>query len=177
MKIWNVYDDEIRELVEEVGLRVHGDYGGRGIRRIGNAYQFRLRLGVRDEDGVRRFQRLDFRGRKIHGVCWHGHREFFFALYRRFPEARVKTGVISYRNRRHFLETYRETMGLTCNGWQGVHREAGCVCQRDTSAPDPAFSWFEIVQAHPATSAFSYSTTGSLVITAMDVPATYNTSD
>lgn len=146
MKVWNVYDDEIRELVEEVGLRIHGDYGGRGIRRVGRAYQFRLRLGKR-VDGVRRFQRLGgYTGRQLmHGVCWHGHREFFFALYRRFPDAYVKTGVTIYRDRQHFLETYRSTMGLTCNGWQGVHREAGCVCQQRTQEeeplPEPLYTW------------------------------------
>ena len=136
MKIWNVYDDEIRELVEEVGLRIHGDYGGNGIRRVGRAYQFRLRLGARDENGAYRFQRLGYLGRKVHGVCWHGHREFFFALYRRFPDAYVKTGVTTYMHRRHFLETYRTTMGLTCNGWQGVHQDSGCVCQQ-RAEPDP----------------------------------------
>ena len=134
MKVWNVYDDEIRELVDEVGLRILGDYGGHGIRRVGRAYQFRLRLGER-VNGERRFQRLGYRGRKIQGVCWHGHREFFFALYRRFPDARVKTGVTRYDNREHFLETYRQTMGLTCNGWQGVHPEAGCVCHPERLRP------------------------------------------
>jgi hypothetical protein len=130
MKIWNVYDDEIREIAAEVGLKIHGDYGGRGIRRVGRAYQFRLALNERLDDGTLRFQRLGFSGRGIHLVCWHGYREFFFALYRRFPDAYIRTGVTTYMNREHFRRSYRETQGLTVSGWAGVHADSGCVCQR-----------------------------------------------
>lgn len=42
-------------------------------------------------------------------VCWHGHRDFLRALYRRVPDAKVRTAFITYQNAEHFEARYRST--------------------------------------------------------------------
>ena len=47
--------------------------------------------------------------RLSHCLCWHGFEAFFRALYRRVPEASVRTAIAWYRNAENFAATYLET--------------------------------------------------------------------
>ena len=37
--------------------------------------------------------------KRINSVCWHGHRDFFRALFQRRPEARIQTTLLARENR------------------------------------------------------------------------------
>lgn len=123
MKAWGVYDDEIRELAAGVGLKIFCDR----ITRVGRAYQFRLALGERQEDGRFRFQKFSYHGHRTWVVCWHGYRAFLMSLFGRFPEARVLTGLADFRGREDFLDNYKYTRGVY-HRYGGGSDQRGCVC-------------------------------------------------
>jgi hypothetical protein len=121
---------------EEVGVRLYN------LRESGKGIAFTLKTGEPNE------QRPDWRGKlkwqaryqrlsqgtrqstdKKHpgiefnpvvpgAVCWHGHRDFLMALYRRVPDAKVRTAFITYQNAEHFEANYRDT-------WNGAPDKAG----------------------------------------------------
>lgn len=146
MKVWGVYDDEIRELANEVGLRILGEWDHvpaiherlealrerypswdpTGIRREGKGYRFRLALRERLPTGELKFQKIGYDGRRTSGVCWHGYREFLMALFRKFPEARVQTALGDFRGRDNFLQNYRRTRDRRSFNFTMATR---CVCQ------------------------------------------------
>jgi hypothetical protein len=64
-------------------------------------------------------------------VCWHGHRDFFRALYALAPDAEIRTGKATYRGRDHFERTHRDTFGAPYN-YYGYSIQAygdACVCE------------------------------------------------
>jgi hypothetical protein len=76
----------------------------RPTRDGGQRVRFGLRLGDaisttgKKKDARRKYQRVGVAGwnaagatRRIASVCWHGHREFFRALFAGSPSARVQT--------------------------------------------------------------------------------------
>ena len=123
MKAWGVYDDEIRELAAAVGLKIFCNR----IKRVGLAYQFRLALGERQDDGTFRFQKFSYTGQRTWVVCWHGYRAFLMSLFGRFPEARVKTGLGDFYGREDFLDNYKYTRGEH-HRYEVVADDRGCVC-------------------------------------------------
>jgi len=70
----------------------------------GRGYRVRLKLAH-----TKQYQRLGFTGRRIAAVCWHGHRAYFDALYKRAPEALVQTAQATYRNAADFTESHDDT--------------------------------------------------------------------
>jgi hypothetical protein len=123
MKVWGATEAQIRDTLAETGLKVYGewnDYGARnGIYRDGRALRFRLAVDTtqdRNADGFLPYQRMSTalgvgEGRKIAAVCWHGHRDFMRALFRRAPEARIKTALADYRGELDFERKYPDTFG------------------------------------------------------------------
>lgn len=117
MKVWGVPEEAIREIAREAGLSIRGGV----VAPVGNALRFDLRLHDRGPLGIYRFQKLDVSGTPTGSVCWHGYREFLFALFRREERASVRIGpTVVYYGRPDFLERYRDTM-------PGERR---CVCNR-----------------------------------------------
>jgi hypothetical protein len=167
MKVWGVYDDEIRELADSVGLRIQNEYfhdpvwveqlerwqehgytWTAGIRRDGAGYRFRLALRERLPTGELKFQKIGFHGRRTSGVCWHGFREFLFVLFREFPDARVKTALADFRGREQFLMTYRYTRNRV--GWN-FDTLGSCVCQpRPQRARHRSASWRQLLSQNSA---------------------------
>lgn len=49
------------------------------------------------------------RDRAVGAVCWHGFRDFFFALFRRKPDAHIEAARAYYRNAKHFEQIYPST--------------------------------------------------------------------
>ncbi len=132
MKVWYATEDQIREAVEVVGLKIHEDWQGKGISKDGRALRFRLSVDTarhRDEGGFLPYQRMSMsRGinRKIAAVCWHGHRDFMRALFEMASEARIKTALADYRGTADFEHKFRSTQGEG-NGWN-VSYEQACGC-------------------------------------------------
>lgn len=98
----------IREAAEQVGVGVLELHRVRGR----NAWRFRLVPGT-----TRQWQRYSAswvrtranKRRRVHGVCWHGHRAFMRALFALAPNACVSTAHASYRGAQHFEATHSET--------------------------------------------------------------------
>lgn len=109
MRVYGPHEAEIRAIASEVGLQIWND----SIRRRGRWYTFRLKLGQeRLDDGRLKFQKISQYGARTPFVCWHGHREFFFALFRSFPEAIVDTSIAYYDGRERFRMNYRASIAL-----------------------------------------------------------------
>ncbi len=64
-------------------------------------------------------------------VCWHGHREFFDALFTAFPDARVKTWMATYNGDDDFTDKFSATRSMNV-GSVAHPRKAGqmCDCER-----------------------------------------------
>lgn len=147
--------DSLRAIAEaaadEVGVRLYN------LRESGKGLAFILKTGkpivqATDWRGklrwFPRYQRLSVRERRstargyegipffpvVPGaVCWHGHRDFLRALFRKLPDARVRTALATYRGAEHFETTYPETYGGAPDngGFCGHVRPYGSACTCD----------------------------------------------
>ncbi len=105
--------ETLQSAASEVGVELNE------TQRQGRGWKFTLRpdrmTQEPDEDNPRRmlarYQRrsASYGERKVHAVCWHGHRDFFRAVYRREPEAVFVTAIARYEGTEGFEETFPET--------------------------------------------------------------------
>jgi len=152
MLVRNATQEQIEAAAAEVGVRLRGGgYTGiveRQTRRHGPEFRFTLRTGEAPP-----WQRLSqlarySRARGHEGeaynpvvpgaVCWHGHREFFRALYRHAPDAWIRTAIATYTSAAQFEATHRATLDNPhASGWDGADRdprygslpyEQACTC-------------------------------------------------
>lgn len=115
------------QAAEEIGVRLYN------LRHSGKGIAFTLKTGnkiERREDWrgkqhwAAKYQRTSqrertssakgFEGVRFYptipgAVCWHGHRDFLRALYRRVPDAKIRTAFITYQNAEDFEARYRDT--------------------------------------------------------------------
>lgn len=122
-ELWTHAEDA----AEEVGVRLYG------LRQSGKGIAFQLKTGEKAEQRpdwrgklrwFPKYQRLSTRERtstaKGHegqrfypvvpgAVCWHGHRDFLRAFYRRVPDAKIRTAFITYLGASHFEASYEST--------------------------------------------------------------------
>lgn len=116
--------DEVNKLAAECGFRTNARVNRRGH------ILFRL-LPTSDE-----YRKISTgwgsRGRRVHAVCWHGHRYFMSHLFDKFPNAVLKTCLATYRGLNDFEEKYPDT------GWDNVgsmiapvFRREACKCWED----------------------------------------------
>jgi hypothetical protein len=134
MKIWGASEKEIRQAAAEVGIRLWDDEYGRGPFKDGRALRVRLcidRLQPRNASGYAPFQRTGHRGRRLPYVCWHGHKRFMLALFRRQPEARIKTALADYHGRADFLLKHKGTFGQG-NGFNVAYGQR-CTCAQQAA--------------------------------------------
>ena len=158
----NVTIEQLQDAAAEVGVRLYGGgYGSRDpvehVTRKGPEYRFTLRTGefrsrhILGWNGKPRwappYQRLSQHERRstaaatrgelyqpvVPGaVCWHGHRDFFRALYRRAPGAWIRTAKATYTSAKQFEATYRDTGDDPRTGGWGlapdVPYDQACTC-------------------------------------------------
>lgn len=55
------------------------------------------------------------RGRRVHAVCWHGHRDWMRAVFAQCPDALIATQLITYLNAADFEDRHRDTLPATLN--------------------------------------------------------------
>lgn len=148
MKVTGATIDEIQQAADKTGVRLYN------LRESGHGYAFTLKTGEKNS------QRVDWRGKLVWSapymrvsqrerqstargqegkwfartvpgaVCWHGHRDFFRALYRLAPKAVVRTAMATYRNASNFESQYRETQHQGGDR-MGVHMTPyadACIC-------------------------------------------------
>lgn len=63
--------------------------------------------------------------RRLSCVCWHGHREFMRALFALAPDARITTGIITYKGSEDFERTHNET------GYRNIGSQMAPVAGRE----------------------------------------------
>lgn len=135
MKVWTTLSEsELYDVANEVGVAIavgqtstedwysaRYETGGNTVVRveipkIGRAYSFGLRplraLG-KSTSGDYLYQRTSASGfhadRRVFAVCWHGHRDFMRAIYKRDQNARIKSYIADYRNAQDFEEKFPAT--------------------------------------------------------------------
>lgn len=104
----------------------------RELRPVGRGYRFRL---APLEGKYQRTSASYFnRGRKVHAVCWHGHREFFYALFQHVPDAIVITAMARYEGLVGFEDTYPSTDRNIGPPVSPIHYSECCTCDADLAA-------------------------------------------
>lgn len=115
MKVWTkLPPEELRTIAHELGMKIHSDWNGSGISADGRAWNFRLALNVDEKiDGWAKYHRTStsyfHEGRKVASVCWHGYRDYMIEIFKRDPEARIKTAFADYRGVEDFKDKYPDT--------------------------------------------------------------------
>ncbi|MBU1621879.1 MAG: hypothetical protein KJ604_20680 [Gammaproteobacteria bacterium] len=89
----HVTHDQLRTAAAAIGA-ILVDFQTKNTR--GTRVRFRLAPGPTRPYGrlSPNMERADGTPRRIHAVCWHGHREFFRALFLIAPDARVQTTML-----------------------------------------------------------------------------------
>ena len=155
----NVTLEQLQQAAREVGVRLYGGRYGTGpcehITRNGPEYRFTLRTGSKTERRPdwrgklrrqARYSRLSqltrtSRARETYGarysptvpgaVCFHGHRDFYRALYRLAPHAWIRTAKATYTSAEQFEATYRDA-GYNPNAGNGlvglIPYDQACTC-------------------------------------------------
>lgn len=128
MKLWKVPADELVSIVTNVSDNLYG--GNIVFKRFpekdGRAIAFTLTVRKSAGPAGRRSNE----GRKIATCCWHGHRDVMIAIFRDYPDARLKTAVADYRGEKDFEDRFEET-GNDNIGSQMVPmcRADACECE------------------------------------------------
>lgn len=137
MNARGVTKGQLEQAAREVGVELYNLREAGKTERAG--WAFTLKTGKatspKERAKYRRVSKLtSYRDGKRHtvpgAVCWHGHRDFFRALYKLAPQARIKTAMAVYLNARHFEELHPDTfwMGGERMGAAMVPASDLCVC-------------------------------------------------
>ena len=129
MLIRNATFEQVEKAADKVGVRV---VEWRAVSPT--ACRFRLGLTT-----AREYQRTSVgygsKGRRIAAVCWHGHRDFYRALFKVAPEARVQTAMTRqlaqgsrYYTAENFERVYQETDRNIGSMMQPVAHSEACTC-------------------------------------------------
>jgi hypothetical protein len=136
MEIRNVSYPILALAADLIGARIV-NHRVETLKRSGiEVHRFVLRP---DEDC--KFRRLsvphpwrDSKQRRVHAICWHGHRDFFRALFLRAPEAVAKTAFAKYTAENFeavFPETGRRNIGsqiLPCRACEACDCVDAGIC-------------------------------------------------
>jgi hypothetical protein len=127
----NVTREQLQQAADKVGVRLY-THALRWDKRdetplarpcrkssTGEEFRFQLKTRPRSDGKPASYRRLSQRAHyksktgkpwTIPGaVCWHGHRDFFRALYRIAPDAWIKTALAVYTSAKQFEQSFPET--------------------------------------------------------------------
>lgn len=125
MIAYKATEKQLDKAARRIGVRIiEARAFGRGVR---------FRLGLQPN---RKYGRLSAQGngRKVAAVCWHGHREFFRALFTQVPEARVQTAstrAFARGHRFYTSETFEDVFGQTDRNVGSMMYSEACECDYD----------------------------------------------
>ena len=107
MKVWRVNETQLQIIADEVSVSLYN------MREDGRALRFTLRPAGEKRNGNHIYQRTSASGfspdRRVYAVCWHGHRDFMRAIFKREPDARIKTMWADYKGSEDFENKFEET--------------------------------------------------------------------
>ena len=157
MKVWTTLTPlEIREVAASVGVKIHSDWAGSGIRKDGRAWDFRLALNSdvpkRGNAGYKYQRTSANRGigpRKVAAVCWHGHRDFMRAVFRIDPNARFKTAIADWKGSEDFERRFAQTAFNNVGSMMyPIFAKDACTCSHGEWDVDPEPGGTYIVNMH-----------------------------
>lgn len=130
MNISGLSLDQFRVVVEDTSRRyggnlaVHADASDHSARKP----RCTARVTVRDSYGPG--ARTSWSGRHGRYACWHAYRDVLLSLFRRYPDAIVRTGLAVYRGQEGFLRDYPATGHVNIGSQvQPVTMPALCACE------------------------------------------------
>lgn len=100
--------DKFREITDRVSAE---KYSGNVVVHhdahplSGNRFRGRLWVQSSRGPGARR----SWSGRRMPAACWHAYRDVLMAVFDEYPNARVQTGMATYRGRDGFMSAYPGT--------------------------------------------------------------------
>ena len=94
----------------------------RNVRREGRGVAFVIR------PLSEKYKRRSHTGRRVHAVCWHGHRDFYRAIFEAAPDAVIITARARYNGADHFEQTYEQTDGNIGSQAQPMYYSDACDC-------------------------------------------------
>ncbi len=106
MVILGIDRHQLETAAESVGVALYE------LNATGSGYRFTIRPHAdpeRRERYRRRSAGYTSRGRKVHAVCWHGHRDFFRAVFELAPAAKARTAFARYDGAEDFESSFRAT--------------------------------------------------------------------
>lgn len=107
MKVWGVSESQLSDIATALSVSLHD------MRKDGRALRFTLRPAGEKRNGNYIYQRTSASGwhaeRRVHAVCWHGHRDFMREVFRVNPDARIKTGWADYKGSEDFEDKFGAT--------------------------------------------------------------------
>lgn len=148
MEIRNASENDIIAAAHEVGVNVHNLHK---VGRAGFALTLKLgpsnvvyKVGARGRVYTRaKYTRTStnrsLAARSVAAVCWHGHRDFMRALYRRAPSAIIRTAMAKYLNAAHFEAAHESTKGGYANPYAVPFADA-CHCAEDAANGTPTLT-------------------------------------
>lgn len=106
-----LYDDNITIHPNRVGISLWAvDHRGKGARRSPS-------------------------GRRLHNACWHVHRDVLRELFSHYPQAKIRTGLITYVGAEGFERDYPATGNqMTWAGGTSRRFMDLCDCETDQAA-------------------------------------------
>lgn len=121
-----------REDIEEAAIRAKVKLNE--FRTQGRGFRFTLRpIPVAGDPKQKHWQRLNHQLiRRVHAVCWHGHREFMRELYALAPDTVIITTFARYEGSAHFEATHAGTRHHQI-GSQMEPCSIGDACECDTN--------------------------------------------
>lgn len=94
------YGIELLQLRKAAGL-VHVDlYQVKALNKKGTGWQFTIRPSILYPEKWRSVNPVT--GRRVHAVCWHGHRAFFRKCFEYAPKARFKSTIETWNGSEDF---------------------------------------------------------------------------
>ena len=129
MKVWGINERAVIAIVRAVS---HNNYEGnlvfkRSPEKDGRGIYFTLTVVKASEPGGVR----SANGRKVCAACWHCHRDVMRTIFALNPHARIKTGMVDYRDVQDFEDSYRAT-GFEVKGLgdrtQPLYYHDACEC-------------------------------------------------
>jgi hypothetical protein len=110
MRVLNCSHEDLRDAALESDVEL---YNVHCLTRTHRTH--RLTLRPLWPQALRKWQRVSPRGRKVHAVCWHGHLAFMRSLYKRNPEAKIRTAQMDYNSAQDLeaqkMESYHTNIG------------------------------------------------------------------
>ena len=97
--------EAVREAANDYEGNVRFKNGPDAVNSKGTGHRLTLTVNKSAGPGGRR----SATGRKVAAACWHVHREFMRAVYRRAPEAVIITALARYEDAQDFEEKFTAT--------------------------------------------------------------------